>query len=384
MSEFEVIEDIINEDQLVATEKILDDRIASASRQLTSLETKEMKLHKEYRTAQKKLIESHKTNLKLTEKTKKLTESPANPAKPGSFFIQLRHVEADIERNEQEIEGLKMVINNLKSEKNKANAKSNRLYAKLEELRSQHESAHLDEVAKKTKLANLTEQLNNTTEECKSLKELVEEIKAKLKEAAGDMKELSPQETARLVAQRDALQREVKERMKWLEDKQNEERVLQNKFQITQTKRSRTFSSHASTSSWISERATLIAKLKKVRKDLRNLETHQRGVTQKQSRNQEILEDLNFNSDDAKLALIAERKSFPTQMPEFMKIALSIEQEQSMKYENDLAELDRIQEEVNKFKSDTTHFMKMDEEMAENGPRMTLLKEELSELRAKY
>ena len=379
MAEFRRIAEIIDKDQLESNEKILDERIASASRQLNSLETKEMKLNKELKMVQKKLSDLQKTNSQLSKRASKLQESPSEPINKGSFFIQLRRVEAEIERLEQSNDSLKMVINSMKSEFNKANAKNKVLLNKRNDLHSQYDNVHNDEMAKKSHLFEMNDELNNKTSECDALKDNVEELKAKLEEKSQNIKKFTPEEAAFLTSQKESLQRELKQQLKILEDKQNLEKSINMKIQYVRQKRNRNFNSYSSTSNWVNERASLIAKLKKVRNEIKNLDTHQRGVSQTQA----FIDELRFSKEDAKMSLIAERLSIPTKTDDFMKIAYEVEKEQTIRFENELSEIDRVYNEVSKFKTDVTGFTKMDEEIAENGSRITLLKDELASLRSK-
>lgn len=380
--EFQQIRDLIDNDQIITAERILDEQIVDASRQLASLETKEMKLKKEFKTWQKKLAESQKTNQQLSKNESKIQDC-YDENKQGTFFIQLRRVEADIERCKMSIEGLNSVINNLKGEQAKSTASSKRLLSKLDELRSQYETVKNDETVKKNQLRNLTNQLDEATEERDSLEADVEEIKARLNELVDDIQEVTPIERDFLITQKDTLQKEVKEKLKILDDRQNEEKFLMSKSQFTQTRRNRKISSVTSTSNWLSEREAMIGKIKNLRTTIKNLETQQRGVEKMQVKNQETIDDSNFHPEETKLALICEKLSIPTTINEFFLKALEIEKSRNEKLKAKLAHLSKISDRVSEFTTSTSPILKLDEEMVENTIRITLLRDELSDLREK-
>lgn len=378
--EFQQIRDLIKNDQIITAERMLDEQIADASRQLASLETKEMKLNKEYKTCQKKLAESQKTNLQLKKNKDKILDC-YDENNQGTFFIQLRRVEADIERCKMNIDGLKSVINNLKGEQAKSTALSSRLLSKLNELRSQRETVKNDETVKKNQLNILTNQLDEATVERDILEADVEELKIRLNELVDDIQAVTPIERDFLVTQRDTLQNEIKEKLKILDDMLNQEKSLNSKAQFSQVKRNRKFSSVASTSNWLSEREALIGKIKNLRTTVKNLETQQRGVEKTQIKNQETVVDSNFNAEETKLALICERLSVPTSLNDFFMKALEIEKSRNEKLKTKLEQIAKVTNQVTEFTAITSPIMKLNEDMVENTIRITLLRDELSSLR---
>lgn len=380
--EFEQIQKLIDTDQLIAAERMLDDLIADASRQLASLKTKEMKLNKEYKTCQKKLTESQKTNQQLSKYESKFQDN-YDENNQGTFFVQLRRVEADIERCKMNIEGITSVINNLKGEHSKSIALSGRLIAKLNDLREQYEIVKADETAKRTQLNQLNSKLDEVTIERDLLEEDVEDMKAKLNQLVEDLGEVTPIERDFLITQREVLGKELQEKLKILEDRQNEEKNLSAKSLYNQNKKNRRISSISSTSSWLNEREAMIGRIKNLRTALKNLETQQRGIEKTQSKNKEIMSDPNFNTEETKYALIAERLSVPTVINDFFLQALAIEKSRYEKLKSRLSQLSQVSNQVSEFTTKTAPFTKLDEEMIENTTRITLLRDELSELREK-
>lgn len=380
--EFQQIKEIIDDDQIIVNERILDEQIADASRQLASLETKEMKLNKEYKTCQKKLAESQKTNQQLNRNESKIQDC-YDENNQGTFFIQLRRVEADIERCKMSVEGLNSVISNLKGEQAKSNALSKRLQTKLSELRSQYEMVKNDETVKKSQLNILNGQLDEVTAERDSLQEDVEDLKVKLNELVDDIQEVTPIERDFLITQKETLQNEVKEKTKQLEDMQNEEKFLSSKSQFNQTKRNRKISSVTSTSNWLNEREAMIGRIKNLRTAIKNLETQQRGVEKSQVKNQETIDESNFHPEETKLALICERLSIPTTINDFFLRALEIEKSRYEKLKAKLEHITKISSQISEFTTNTSPILKLDEDMVENTIRINLLKDELASLREK-
>ncbi|OHT05544.1 hypothetical protein TRFO_26686 [Tritrichomonas foetus] len=380
--EFEIIDEIQAEDQENADSLIIDAQIEKAEKQLRALQKKESQLDKEYESLQEKLDQSNNVNKSLWDKVKSHEKDmPPSGNKQGSFFIQLRHVEAELERWEATKEGLTAVVHNLQGEVSNASAKNQRLRKQVDELYDAYNSAETVELHKKGELKAHSDKLFMQTTERDNLKDIVESLKEKIKSSAHGLKEINPQEAAMLLAQKNFLQKEVNEKTKYLEIIKSEEKNIQTLTAVKRNRRTNSMKNKASTFNWLSERSTLLAKVKKARKDVKMLDATERGVARSTERKQNQIESLNYNSEEVKLALLSEIRSFPTEMPEFMKDALEVEKNFTVKLQKKLAQIDNSFEQIGQFKEDATAVMKLDEDIAQNETRKQLLLDELHMLR---
>lgn len=381
-NEFDLIQDVIDDDNNFKNERILDDEIIKASRQLSTLKTKEMKLNKELKNSQKQLLELQKENEQLNESIPKSSYAPDKKNK-GSFFIQLRAIESAIENHQQQIEALKDGNNTLRNQHAKSSINRNRLSSQMDNLISQFDSIDTDRESKSMQLSSLNTNLEKITETCNSLKAEIEVLQGNLKEESMIARTFTQKDAQMIMAQKELLAKEVNESKETLERLQNEEHAIKNRFTFNQTKRKKSFTDLSSTSNWWNERIALVAKIKIEKDKLRSIETQNRGSKIRNMKNRDLADDIDLIPTEIKLAILSEKKRIPSQQSQFLLNAMKVEKARTIKLQNQITQLQEKEVELRKFITETTSFIQSNEEISENMIRMDLLKEELATLRAK-
>lgn len=382
--EFQIIEEIQQNDLEIADEKVLDQRIVDAELQLRSIRDQENRLKDQYEKIQEKLENASKKNDLMMDDFTKTDNDPVNPSGTGSFFVQLRHLEAEIERWENTKERLESLTHSLEGDISSASAQRNRLMKKTESLREQCQNAKINQLAKQNELKSLNDKLLMTTTELDDLKRDVEEIKKKIQDRAQEAQELSPEELALLIAQKNFLQKEVMEKRKFLDSLINEENSTNTRINNLKIRNPRKNKNTYLISNWFHDRINLISKIKNLRKEMKNLQTRERGTIRSVERNQQQIESINFNNDEIKLALIAEKNLYKFEKSQFMLDAMEIEQRYTQKLQTRSGKLDKTQTAIDEFKDSTESVMRLNEECITDDTRKSLLLEELRELRKQF
>lgn len=382
--EFQIIEEIQQNDLEIADEKVLDQRIVDAELQLRSIRDQENRLKDQYEKIQEKLENASKKNDLMMDDFTKTDNDPVNPSGTGSFFVQLRHLEAEIERWENTKERLESLTHSLEGDISSASAQRNRLMKKTESLREQCQNAKINQLAKQNELKSLNDKLLMTTTELDDLKRDVEEIKKKIQDRAQEAQELSPEELALLIAQKNFLHKEVMEKRKFLDSLINEENSTNTRINNLKIRNPRKNKNTYLISNWFHDRINLISKIKNLRKEMKNLQTRERGTIRSVERNQQQIESINFNNDEIKLALIAEKNLYKFEKSQFMLDAMEIEQRYTQKLQTRSGKLDKTQTAIDEFKDSTESVMRLNEECITDDTRKSLLLEELRELRKQF
>lgn len=382
--EFQIIEEIQQNDLEIADEKVLDQRIVDAELQLRSIRDQENRLKDQYEKIQEKLENASKINDLMMDDFTKTDTDPVNPSGTGSFFVQLRHLEAEIERWENTKERLESLTHSLEGDISSASAQRSRLMKKTESLREQCQNAKINQLAKQNELKSLNDKLLITTTELDDLKRDVEEIKKKIQDRAQEAQELSPEELALLIAQKNFLQKEVTEKRKFLDSLINEENSTNTRINNLKIRNPRKNKNTYLISNWFHDRINLISKIKNLRKEMKNLQTRERGTIRSVERNQQQIESINFNNDEIKLALIAEKNLYKFEKSQFMLDAMEIEQRYTQKLQTRSGKLDKTQTAIDEFKDSTESVMRLNEECITDDTRKSLLLEELRELRKQF
>lgn len=382
--EFQIVEEIQQKDQEVADSKVLEQQISQAEQQLRSLQDQEFRLHEQYEKIQQKLEVENKKNESIMEDFKKNDTDLGISIGEGSFFIQLRHVEAEIERWENSKECLESATHSLSANVSNASAQRSRLMKKIEELREQLQNAKANEIAKQGELKSINDKLLLKTTELDDLKQNIEETKKKIEIRAQEVKALTPEELALLLAQKDFLQKEVSEKKKYLDSLKIEENNTNTKFHNRKARLQKQTENSFLTSNWLNDRINLIAKIKNLRKEMKNLQTRERGNARSIERNLQQIESLNFNNEEIKLALIAEKSLYCFEKSQFMLDALKVEKSYKLKLQKRYQQLDKTQTTIDEFKRTTESIIQLSDESASDETRKNLLLQELYEIRKQF
>jgi chromosome segregation ATPase len=380
MAEFAKIEEIQHTDEERANEKFLDAKILNASEQLRLLESQEGRLNSELSTLAQKNTAIKAT---LCDAPDTVGLAPPLSMRTGTFFQQLRNLEAQIETRENEKSGLRAVIHSLQAEIGSFAARNRRLLQTLTQLREQNSALLAQESSRQREVESLQRKLQSLVEERDFLQGVCEETKAKILARVTEMRETSPEEISRLVAERSGLESLLREETKKLERLQNDERGSSSRLAAQNARRKKDMERTMSANEWVSERAALLAKVKKARQELGLLGSRERGAAKATQDVQNKMEGLSYDQEEVKAAIVAETISTPLAPSKFLADALATEKRYEQKLRRQVDELASLEKTVAQFKAEHAEVVACDEEIAAKGRRIALLTEELRELRVK-
>lgn len=378
--EFDAIEDVQEIVDENAQELILEKEIFEAKKRLNSLKSEENKLREDYTLCKRKLENEKLDNEHFTQTIHTPTKSTLQ-FNEGSFFVQLRHIEAEIERWENEKETLIESNNHYEGELNRIRAQNHRLRKKYKELEDQNQNSLSLEMSKKGELKTLENQLFVINRELDVLKDTIENSKIKIKIKAEDLKTLSPNDLMAMKTQKEFLEKEVEQQRTVLENLQNTERTINTRFEVNRTQSKKRMEKSSLTSNWLNERNVLYSKLKNIRKEMKLLATRERGSMKTIEKIQHQVEAINYDNDEIKLALIAEKKKIPTEISAFLMNAMEVEKGYQQKLHTKLDQIDKAESIIQNFKASTIDVLQLTEENSEQQIRMKLLLNELHEFR---
>jgi chromosome segregation ATPase len=380
MTEFEKIEEIQHTDEERANEKFLDAKIQNATEQLRALESQELRLNSELLSLSQK---SSALAASLGDGSDTTSATAATPPRAGTFFQQLRHLEAQLETRENEKSGLRAVLHSLQAEIGSFAARNRRLLQTLTQLREQNSGLLAQESARQRDVAALQTKLNSLTDERDFLQGVCESTKAKIVARVTEMRETSPEAIGRLVAERSGLETLLRDEAKRLERLQNDERASSSRIAAQNARRKKDMERTMSASEWVSERAALLGKVKKARQELALLGSRERGAAKATQDVQSRFEGIAYEQEEAKAAIAAETTSIQLAPGRFLADALATEKRYESRLRRQIEELEGIEKTVAQFKVEHAEGVACDEEIAAKGRRIALLTEELRELRAK-
>ena len=382
MSEEELIriQRLKEKDAEDAVNAMLDSQINDAEHNLTILQNKRLKLTETLATLKVKMEEVEVENDRLSETFK---EPPMNDDQRGSFFDQLRNLEAIQEQYRGQIQGLKAVNYSLTSEINKTQNQVKILAQNIAELQEQSANADADRIHRigdlsqsRNKLNELDEQLELVTRECI-------DIKAAIKRKADNLKSMSVESVANLISQKQALENELRNKKEKLEKKKKKEGDYTIKSSADEKIRQRLQDIKMSPNAWMSQRLSLVAKIKRAKEELELLDSRQRGVNKSNTRVDSIKDNMKWTDDTAKWAIACEIAELQKEPPKFLGNALATELNFKKEMEAQLADIERTSNQITQFKETTMELMHEQEITAGKAEKLALLKKELSELRSK-
>ena len=367
-------------DEEEAVKKLLDCQINDASRKLQFLRDMRSRLSKRNEELDAEMKEVEAENDRLSEE---FMEPPMKDDMRGSFFDQLRNIEAIQEHLRGQIQGLKVVKHSLLSETNKTQNLVKISRAKIDELEQQLSNAE-DEArtragnlqAARNKLSELDNELELLTDQCATIKETI-------KNKSQELRNVSQESIATLISQKKALEEELKIKKQERKKLKRSAKDYEIKSQAENKIRSKKQAIQSSPNVWMSQRLSLVSKVKKARDELDLLENRQRGVLKSNSRNDTIREVNNWNDETAKYCIACEIAELQKEPPKFLMNSLNTELAFKKEMEAQLADIEKTTAHIGEFKVNTMQLMHEQEIIAGQAERLALLKKELSELRSK-
>lgn len=352
-----------------------DQSIRSSSQQLRSLEAKKAKLTEELASLQQTLEAAKRINEEEQSKPQYTREIK------GNFFQQLRQIEAEIEDQENMCDGERAVISNLKGEIGVISAKNRKLRKQRDALTDQIRTMDKAAQAKQTELARKNAELQKLDNERDTLFDFCESMKNDTKQLSAECREITPEIVQELMQQKLVLENEIRNKKEELETARNAEKSANSHYTAKQRIKQKELDSKLSPMNWMSERAALVAKVKKARQEIAALEVRERGAVNAENYMRTTREELNGTPEEIKKALIAEMQALPNEVPEFLSDAILVEKRHEQKLRKQMRETEEASTRVSAGTEQNQRHMTSNENAAGNGPRIELLKAELQELR---
>ncbi|KAK8891762.1 hypothetical protein M9Y10_028982 [Tritrichomonas musculus] len=378
--ELERIKRLKEKDAEDAANALLDQQVHDAEHDLKLLKELKAKLEKKQEELNIEMNNVEDENDRLSEM---FQPPPMNDDVRGSFFDQLRNLEAIQEQYKGHIQGLKAVNYNLNSEISKTESQIRIISQQVNELNEQLATAEADRLHRnsdlyqaRNKLSELDENLEQVTKDCIDIKETI-------KRKANELKDFSIESVSSLVTQKQALEEELRKRREQLTILKNRERDLTIKEQAVVKKRAKESENKMSASVWMSQRLSLVSKVKKAREELDLLTSRQRGVSRSSIRNDSIKDNMKWTNEDAKMAIACEIAELQKEPPKFLQNALSTELNFKKEMESQLEDIEETTKQIQQFKVTTMELMHEQEITASKAEKLGLLKKELAELRGK-
>ncbi|OHT07883.1 hypothetical protein TRFO_23748 [Tritrichomonas foetus] len=382
MIDLAILEEIRPSTDQFANELILDKEISNEFYSLQGLKTEENRLKMTLQKEQKNLQKSKNDHKILKTDLKHLKNDENYNPNRGGFFTRLRSYEAEYERITSQIDGLKSTIIMLNDQIKAARLKNKKLSQKVED--SNDKLANENERTNHfvTLLNDLNESHQQLTVDVEELGNECELIKARIKRKAAELRKFTPNDAAIINMQKKTLQNDLKEKQDYLTDLKFQEKKQKSKNLVSTKLRNKDIKSRSSTTNWMSERMSYIAKIKKAKEEIRHLQQFERSnkrlteITEKQK------DELSFTEEELKNTILAEIKSKEFHKSQFYEETVETELEYREELMEQLAEIDQSMDQIAKFRVSTIDLLRRQEEVATMGDRLDILKDELTDIRS--
>lgn len=378
MTELEAIESLRERDQEEATIKLLDRQIEDASIRLRELEKQEEGLQAELDALEITMTEVDEENQRLSDE---YVPPDLNDDNTGSFFDQLRTIESIEEHCNGKITGLKTVNNRLRTEIGTTQAKLKRYEAQLKDLETQFETIDADRRQRAGDIEQQIPKLQKLEEERRLLITACEDTRATIKKKAQNQS-YTKEYAEDLLKQKKVLELEVRKKRTEIQALKNQERDANMREKARTKLRQRNATQTQSSMNWMSQRTSLIAKVKKAREELEQLNSRERSASRSMSRTAQIREESNCGDQEAKHALASEINELRSESSPFIATTIQTEMKVKEELEQKLKDFEKTSAEILEFQKTTMELLEIQKVNAYNEPRINILKKELDELRA--
>jgi chromosome segregation ATPase len=206
---------------------------------------------------------------RLAELSRSLANAPSlqsDGGSKGTFFQQLRGIEGQLERAQNEKDGLKAVVHSLQGEVGAAAAKHRRLLHAVEEAREKSDTGRVTQIAWETDLQRHQSTLIGLDEELATLHEQCEETKKKVEQLSRQIQRTTPEEIEGRVAGKRELERVVAEESRKLAVLKTSNRSNESRIAVLNSKRKVDSDRIMAASDWMGQRAALVSKVRKARR----------------------------------------------------------------------------------------------------------------------
>lgn len=300
----------------------------------------------------------------------------------GDFFEQLRILEAQNEIIGAKLSGLKLGNVDLQAEV-QSNINKTRILQK-QNFELQEKVANLKELHEKRK-SDIKEQEDRNVKlqaEEEQLKSECIQIKEETRKKAEGLKAMAKNAAEDIFAQRQLLITTIAERKAELE--KNKEMERDNNFSSFLNEKKRTSSMKTqSASNWMSERISLVGKIKKAKDKLLELSRHTNVHSRKNVQlKSPILKKDTLSDIEIKKALVLEIDALKNYKFDFLDQSIRSEKSYNNSLVRELAEINNYSDKIEKFRISNQEMIEKQNNTQENVRRLNLLTEELKSIKS--
>jgi chromosome segregation ATPase len=375
--QFALIETLKRSHDSEFTNTLLQQNIVETSQRVRHLETIESQL-----SSQIENLEAELTELQAENDALDVTfQVPANTIQ-GDFFDQLRAIERNRDHLQGELSGLRAVRKRIDSELHSYELKAHRLQQELESLNIEHNSittdlrVHSDEVVhQRAILKQLNAELDSQVSACSDLRTLV---LGKYKE----QKESNAEALSVLLTLKERCEAQLREKRAQIQRLTRMENDIRQTQAIRQKLAQKDAEKTQSAANWIGERDVLAAKIRKAQDELTVLNRRVKGAIRSSTKVANRWDELGFETEEAKIAVMREIREVEKDWPAFLVHTLQSELMVEEELKSKLKDLERTQIEIGEFQKGVFQILNQQKENSMIEPRLTVLRNELSFLRA--
>ncbi|EAY00493.1 hypothetical protein TVAG_317780 [Trichomonas vaginalis G3] len=382
MNSVEEIDELRRIDILTAKRDSLDKSINEANHALSLLETMQENLSSQHSALNLEIDELEITNQKYLDSTNKVPHYK-DSHKTLEFFDQLKILEAETEYIDATLEARRKNINDLKSHLSASNSQLKRLETQISELNDTLEKTQKTEHERESAIKILKQKIFDADDEYNRTQDICENLKVEIQNQADEMKEISPEAMELLVLQKDTLIEEVRKGQEEVNKLEARSKQNQSKYAAQDNFQQKKLDKEASPLVWMSERNSLLIKIKKAQQELAQLNQRDRSANKTREKTSQLAEESQYSEDDVKKALYLELQEIMNQQDTFMEDAIETETNYREELKNQIKEIDQTADSINSFKDGALDLMKQHNTIASGKDRLELLRQELHDLKSK-
>ena len=162
---------------------------------------------------------------------------------------------------------------------------------------------------------------------------------------------------------------------------EHRERDLNIRQMATKKLRDKNSAVKQSANAWMSQRLSLVAKVKRAKEELELLTSRERGASKSDAKASELQRNMDLNDEDAKHALASEIEELNNEKSVFLENTLKTEMRVKEELEKKLRDFEGTSVEILEFQKTTMELLAVQKSNAAKEQRIAVLKKELADLR---
>lgn len=382
MNSVEEINELRKFDILTAKKNSLDKSINDSMHALALFETMQEKLCKQHQELNQEIDDLEITNQKYLDSSSKVPHY-REEHKNLEFFDQMKILEAETEYIDATLEARKKNIAVLKSNLASNQALLKRLQDQIHEQTTALEHTQKEEDERQSTIKMLKQKICEADDSYSHSSEACESLKEEIKNQAEEMKTISPEAMEMLVLQKDTLVDVVRKAKEEKRKLKQQRKHVETKCLVQDNMQQKRLDKEASPLVWMSERNSLLIKIKKAQQELTTLNQRDRSANKAKDKNAQKIEDFPITEEDVRKALLLELRELEAKEDLFLEEAIETEKNYREELKKQIAEIEATSESINSFKDNALLLMKQQNTIVSGTERLDLLRKELQELKSK-